>query len=191
MEALRDVRNLTFLYRAPRLILSPLDIRAMAGTYQRVFGYTKTQCLKLAKATNGYSLAFQILGYVSWEHKDADILSAEILEEYDQKLAELAYGKLWTELSETDRRVMLAIAKSASTFPDSVNSWKPRCSRPSSSHDHTSFTASGRVLYTMARVRRLFSRYPCCSKFPSTCFRRYVELLMPRYSAISATFRGR
>lgn len=114
MEALRDVRNLTFLYRAPRLILSPLDIRAMAGTYQRVFGYTKTQCLKLAKETNGYSLAFQILGYVSWEHKDAGILSAEILEEYDQKLAELAYGKLWTELSETDRRVMLAIAKSES-----------------------------------------------------------------------------
>lgn len=78
MEALRDVRNLTFLYRAPRLILSPLDIRAMAGTYQRVFGYTKTQRLRLAKATNGYSLA----------------------------------------------------------FPDSGNSWKPRCLRPSTSHNH-------------------------------------------------------
>lgn len=114
MEALRDVRNLTFLYRAPRLILSPLDIRAMAAAYQRVFDYTKTQCLKLAKATNGYSLAFQILGYVSWEHKDSGILSESILEEYDQKLAELAYGKLWTELSETDQRVMLAIAKSES-----------------------------------------------------------------------------
>lgn len=112
-EELKDVSNLTFLYRAPKIVLTPLDKYAMATTYKRVFDYDKEQALKMALTTNGYSLAFQILGYVQWEHKD-EFLSDDVLEEFDNRIADASYSKLWSELSETDRIVMRGIAKSES-----------------------------------------------------------------------------
>ena len=65
----------------------------------------------MAGTTKGYPLAFQILGYVTWEHRDLPILSEEIVAEFDQRIAETAYAKLWSELSENDKKVMIAIAK--------------------------------------------------------------------------------
>lgn len=112
IEALRNVRNLTFLYRAPKAILSQLNTGAIANTYARVFGCTKTQALKMAGMTKGYPLAFQILGYVTWEHRDMPLLSDVIIDEFDQRIAEAAYTKLWAELSENDKKVMIAIARS-------------------------------------------------------------------------------
>lgn len=111
MESLRNVQNLTFLYRAPKAILSQLNTGAIANTYERVFKCTRKQALQMAEMTKGYPLAFQILGYVTWEHKDLPVLSDTILEEFDQRIAETAYEKLWSELSETDKKVMIAIAK--------------------------------------------------------------------------------
>lgn len=115
IESLRNVRNLTFLYRAPKAILSQLNIGAIANTYERVFACTRTQALKMASMTKGYPLAFQILGYVTWEHQKSGILSNEIISEFDQRIAETAYSKLWSELSENDKRVMIAIAKTTTS----------------------------------------------------------------------------
>ena len=67
----------------------------------------------MALTTNGYSLAFQILGYVQWERKE-DFLSEDVLEEFDDRIADAAYTKLWAELSETDRAVLIGITKAKS-----------------------------------------------------------------------------
>ena len=110
-EELKNVSNLTFLYRAPRIVLTPLNAGAMASVYMRVFEITKTQALKMAAITKGYPLAFQILGYVQWEAEDESLLSDAVLDEFDQRISDAAYGKLWSELSDGDRKVMLGIAK--------------------------------------------------------------------------------
>lgn len=120
IESLRNVRNLTFLYRAPKAVLSQLNTGAIANTYARVFGCTKTQALKMAGMTKGYPLAFQILGYVTWEHRDLPLLSEEIVAEFDQRIAETAYAKLWSELSENDKKVMIAIAKAKDSSVKSI-----------------------------------------------------------------------
>ena len=120
IESLRNVRNLTFLYRAPKAVLTPLNTGAIANTYARVFGCTKTQALKMAGMTKGYPLAFQILGYVTWEHRDLPLLSDVIMEEFDQRIAETAYEKLWSELSENDKKVMIAIAKAKDSSVKSI-----------------------------------------------------------------------
>lgn len=109
-EELKNVKNLTFLYRAPKIVMTPLNIGAMAETYKRVFTLTQAQALEMAALTKGYPLAFQILGYVQWEK--GEFLTEEILDEFDIKIADAAYGKLWSELSEIDRRVMKKIANS-------------------------------------------------------------------------------
>lgn len=111
MDTLRNVKNLTFLYRAPRVYLSPLNTGAMANTYRKVFQYSDEQALQMAALTRGYPFAFQTLGYVVWNHFEEPFLSEDIIAEYDQRLAEASYNKLWSELSEMDRRVMRAIAE--------------------------------------------------------------------------------
>ena len=67
----------------------------------------------MAFLTKGYPLAFQILGYVIWESGDIKI-SNKILEEFDQRIADVAYTKIWSELSKNDKKVIIAIEKSKS-----------------------------------------------------------------------------
>lgn len=111
MEALRNVRNLTFLYRAPKINLSPLDRIAIMKKYQSVFDISKETALQMAAFTKGYSYAFQVLGYYCWKYSDRKFPDREIIEAFDIQLAEASYNKLWSDLSPNDQKVMRAIAE--------------------------------------------------------------------------------
>ena len=65
----------------------------------------------LAKATKGYSFAFQPIGYYAWEYPDHLDQALQNAKEY---LFEFAYQKIWSELSANDRVVVQAIHKSGS-----------------------------------------------------------------------------
>ena len=113
LKSLQNVKNLTFLYRAPKIILTPLNLRSIANTYKRVFNCDEEKSTQMAFLTKGYPLAFQILGYVIWESGDIKI-SNKILEEFDQRIADVAYTKIWSDLSKNDKKVIIAIEKSKS-----------------------------------------------------------------------------
>jgi len=106
---LQNVKSLTFLYRAPKIELKPLNIGLIAESYKRVFKLTDEESLGMAKATAGYSFAYQALGYLcfrdgkSWE---------EEVPQFDAILEEYVYEKIWSEVSNTDRNVLAAIAGS-------------------------------------------------------------------------------
>lgn len=108
INALQNEESLTFLYRAPKIELGPLNIGTIAEDYRKVFDLDEKASLEMAKATKGYSFAFQVLGYFRWEHpadqKIAWTKSREYLDEY-------AYSKIWMELSKKDRMVLHAIAQ--------------------------------------------------------------------------------
>ena len=107
IRALQDEKNLTFLYRAPRISLEPLNIGRMTDSYARIFEISQDQALQMARQTKGYSFAFQVLGYFTWVYRnDPEKIHAE----YKQYLEEYVYEKIWEELSGEDRRVLYAIA---------------------------------------------------------------------------------
>lgn len=110
IRRLQDEKSLTFLYRAPRVEMKPLNMSIMAKNYQRNFGITSEQALRMARMTKGYSFAFQVLGYFTWEHRG---LNEETLADFKLYLDEYAYEKIWSELSATDREVVAAIARSS------------------------------------------------------------------------------
>ena len=61
--------------------------------------------------TRGYSLAFQITGYLYWEalskcDSSEEINWEEINQKLDALLSELAYDKIWSELSVNDIKVL-------------------------------------------------------------------------------------
>lgn len=107
IENLQDEDTLTFLYRAPKIKLGPLNIGTIAHLYQKTFQLDPQEALDMAHKTKGYSFAFQVLGYFTWEFRDD---TDRIYQEYKQYLEEYVYEKLWSELSANDRKVANAIA---------------------------------------------------------------------------------
>ncbi|MBE5925344.1 MAG: ATP-binding protein [Lachnospiraceae bacterium] len=108
VNVLQNEKNLTFLYRAPKIELKPLNIGTIAKNYKGKFKLDDDTALHMAKLTRGYSFAFQVLGYFTWEN-DGDYEG--ILSDYKQYLDDYVYDKIWSELSRGDKRILYGMAK--------------------------------------------------------------------------------
>lgn len=109
INSLQDQKNLTFLYRAPRIALKPLNIGTIADNYRKALKLDEKLALYLARQTKGYSFAFQVLGYLIWKHGE---FNDTVFSEYRQYLEDYSYEKIWSELSSNDRRICYGIATS-------------------------------------------------------------------------------
>lgn len=112
---LQNVKTLTFLYRVPKIFLEPLSITAIAERYRNVLNVSVSDSVAMSKETKGYPFAFQILGYLCFQERKK---YTELLEEYDQYLALYAYEKIWSELSDMDRKVVAVIAYGTTKIKD-------------------------------------------------------------------------
>lgn len=108
IDELQNEKNLTFLYRAPKIQLKPLNKRAIISKYQTIFKIESEQATKMAELTKGYPFAFQVLGYLTWNHEGNYKV---VIDEYEQYLSEFVYDKIWSELSKKDRVVARGIAE--------------------------------------------------------------------------------
>lgn len=106
---LQNNRSLTFLYRAPKLILEPLNYTAVRKNYMDVFELDLGTAKRMTALTKGYPFAFQVLGYLYWENRDQKSID-DILPEYDQYLEEYVYEKIWSELSDLDKKIVTELA---------------------------------------------------------------------------------
>ncbi len=113
IKAIKNQKSLTFLYRAKVLELEALNITAITADYKRVLDVEREKAEELAYNTRGYSLAFQAIGYHAWNHlcrfgKDREQWD-DVYENLDITLSELAYDKIWDELSGVDKKVLIAM----------------------------------------------------------------------------------
>lgn len=108
IDELQNEKNLTFLYRAPKIQLNSLNVGIMADNYEQVIKVNHEQALKMAQMTRGYAFAFQVLGYFTYENK-GDYESS--LTSYKQYLDDYVYDKIWSSLSGKDKKICNAIAK--------------------------------------------------------------------------------
>ena len=108
IDDIQNVKNLTFLHRAPKINLVPLNIGTMADSYRRNLKVDEDTSIEMAQLTKGYSYAFQVLGYCTWENGGS---YKEIITEYKQYLEEYVYDKIWSELSEKDKRIVYGIVQ--------------------------------------------------------------------------------
>ena len=105
---LQNEKTLTFLYRAPKIILEPLNLTMIRKHYMDLFRIDFETAEKMTSLTKGYPFAFQVLGYLYWE-KSKDKTLDDILPEYDHYLDEFVYNKIWSEMSDLDRKVAAGI----------------------------------------------------------------------------------
>lgn len=108
IRALQDQKTLTFLYRAPRIALEPLNIGVMADSYQRIFSLPRDQAIQMAKKTRGYSFAFQLLGYYTWQHRSDPVRVHSL---YKQHLSEYVYEKIWSEMTAKEQKIAATMAR--------------------------------------------------------------------------------
>lgn len=111
---LQNEKSLTFLYRAPKMILEPLNYTAVRKQYMDIFQLDIEAAGRMAGLTKGYPFAFQVLGYLYWEYRDSKTLE-DILPEYDQYLEEYVYSKIWSEASLKDQEILGEMAISGET----------------------------------------------------------------------------
>lgn len=111
---LQNDKSLTFLYRAPKITLEPLNYTAVRKRYMDIFELDIETAGFMAGLTKGYPFAFQVLGYLYWENRATKTIE-EILPEYDQYLEEYVYSKIWAETSAKDQAILITISQSGET----------------------------------------------------------------------------
>ena len=109
VSKLESDRSLTFLFRAPKIQLPPLFLKAIALSYQETFHVKEDESIKLAKATKGYAMAYQILGDILFRTKKVS-LTQKVLQEYDFNLGQWSYEIIWSELTEKEKEILSLIA---------------------------------------------------------------------------------
>ncbi len=103
----RDKRC-SFLLRAEKVLMTPLNLIGMKAQYQQTFQCDENEALQMAKFTKGYSYAFQVLGYIMWENECS---IEEAIPEFDERMAEYCYEKIWDDLSEREKEIIVLLAK--------------------------------------------------------------------------------
>lgn len=109
IDILQNEDTLTFLYRAPKIALTGLDLIEIANSYEKVLKVSHKKAIELSKLTNGYAFAYQVLGYILFE--DSTITMTELLNKFDSYLNERSYKKIWVELSPKEKEIVKSIAK--------------------------------------------------------------------------------
>lgn len=110
---------LTFLLRSGRIPLGALDLFDIKYRYQKAFerankAISDKALMLMTKLTKGYAYAFQDLGYYVWKNS-TDIVTEKdidkILPLFKNDLFRNAYTKIISELSPTDKKFLLTMAR--------------------------------------------------------------------------------
>ena len=108
---LQNEKTLTFLYRAPKIALAPLNASAVTESYRKIFGNSLEDARRMASVTKGYSYAYQVLGYLCWEMNTCTVTDS-VLSEFDSYMEEYVYGKIWEEQSPVKKKILKGLSSS-------------------------------------------------------------------------------
>ena len=111
ISLLQNNEALTFLLRAPKIELEPLDFFRMVDVYEKKLGLSKEKSSEIASLTKGFAYAFQLFGYYTFE-MNGDYVSA--ISDCKLFLFENVYNKIWAKLSKIDKNILYAIVENDS-----------------------------------------------------------------------------
>ncbi len=105
ISLLEKNKSLTFLYRAPKIYLQSLNIMSISNSYKNIFNLSYEDSIKLAKFTNGYAFAYQLLGNLLYESNDK-VLNENLISRYDELLYERSYNIIYNELTKKEKEIL-------------------------------------------------------------------------------------
>lgn len=108
ISKLQENKSLTFLYRAPKIFLEPLNKRSLAISYCKLLNIDLETAISYASLTKGYAYAYQTLGYLLHQSNDRK-LSDSILLEFDGIMYDYVYDKIYSELTQIEKNIVMSI----------------------------------------------------------------------------------
>ncbi len=114
VESLSRVKTLTFLKRAPKVYLGPLPLPDIAIAYARILDIPLVSAALLAKFTEGFAYAYQVLGDILYRNKKTTLDKA-VIDEFDQAMREGSYGMIFDELSPQEKRILFLASEGKNT----------------------------------------------------------------------------
>ena len=112
-------KAMTFLSRAPKIDLGPLSLLSIALEYKTIFNIDDKTSKEMAKLTNGYAFAYQVLGYLFYEQKEKKI-SDDFISKYDKYLWNNGYNKFWNDTTKVEKEFLIALAQSPNGKKDEI-----------------------------------------------------------------------
>lgn len=101
--------KLTFLLRAPKLFLEPLNIYDVIYFYKKTFSLSNEEAVKYAQLTKGYAYGFQLLGSLLYKYGT----STNFLEEYDSTLNRNAYALTYVKLTDREKAFLKVLSETS------------------------------------------------------------------------------
>ena len=114
VSSLENEDGITFLYRAPKMFLKPLNIRLITNKYVSMLKMDVDSAKEAATITNGYAFAYQLLGYILYKREKVKV-DKEVLDELDALLDERSYSKIYSELTKREKEIVDIIADDKKT----------------------------------------------------------------------------
>ena len=108
ISKLQEDKSLTFLYRAPKINLEALNLKAIEISYKNQLNISSDLAHEMAIITKGYAYAYQVLGYLFYNNNSKNITEM-LINEFDQYLAEYVYDKIYFELTSKEKEILLAM----------------------------------------------------------------------------------
>ena len=109
ISKLENEKSLTFLYRTKKIYLNSLSLRSITTSYQEIFNISKDEALKLAKLTNGYAFAYQLLGFILYKSGKKTVDQA-VLDEFDELLENRVYAKIWESVTKKEKDILVLVS---------------------------------------------------------------------------------
>lgn len=105
ISLIENQKSLTFLYRAPKIYLGSLNMRAIANSYKNIFDLSEEEAILLAKFTKGYAFAYQLLGNIMYE-RNKKYIDEEVIQKFDEIIQERAYSIIYNELTKVEKNIL-------------------------------------------------------------------------------------
>lgn len=105
VSQLEKQKSLTFLYRAPKIYLGELNVRAIANSYKNIFEIGEKESVELSKLTCGYAFAYQLLGSILFE-SGKNKLDEQVIDKFDELLQERSYDIIYNELTGKEKEIL-------------------------------------------------------------------------------------
>ena len=111
VSGLINDKAMTFLSRAPKIELEPLNLPTIAKEYEDIFNIDRATAIEMAKLTKGYAFAYQVMGYLFFEASEKR-LTKSFIDSYDKYLWNNGYNKFWKDRTENEKLFLIAMSES-------------------------------------------------------------------------------
>ena len=110
VDSLISGKSTSFLARSPKVCLNPLDLPSISRSYQKELNISGNDADELAKLTNGYAFAYQVIGSLCFSSGECRV-TPELLDKLDTYLAENGYGVIWNGMTQKEKDLCVAISE--------------------------------------------------------------------------------